>query len=128
MRAGFLDNTPLREAFLASGLDAADVAREAGFIDTRKSAADRSRLRRVLGLARWADGHGNQGIQARISVENARRVAQAIDVELEDLYPHLSAPPCGERCNRCDEELLLPALLCGWCIAEAEDEAGKVAA
>ena len=128
----YIDNAPLREAFLASGHSASDVADRTGILDGRKGSArkgkpDVSRLRRLLGLARW-HSKGELGVQVRISVENARRIAAALEVEVEDLYPELAAKGCGKCCERCGEDLLRPAPLCGWCIAEAEYEAGRAAA
>lgn len=83
---GKIDNARLREAFLASGLGASEVARHVGWVLRRggRLDADTSRLRRSLGLCRESS-RGSSGkhywtIRTRIDAETAGLIADAIGV------------------------------------------------
>jgi hypothetical protein len=83
---GKIDNTRLRDAFIASGLDAAEVARRVGWILLRggREDADTSRVRRSLGLLQETGisrtGKRSRFMRTRIDAENAALIAEAIGV------------------------------------------------
>jgi len=64
---------PFREAFLASGRSAADVARSMGCYSTR--------LRRMLGLVPDTSGYTNQ----RVSYANAVRLCDALGLDYVEM-------------------------------------------
>jgi hypothetical protein len=79
---------PLREAFLASPMTAADVARELGWWAGR--AADCSRVRRTLGLAPDISGsNGRKRISWRrlVDAETVQLIAEAIGVSPWSVLP-----------------------------------------
>jgi hypothetical protein len=83
-RVGKVPVAPVREAFLASGRTAVDVARRAGWMYTRSSGltvADGSLVKRSLGLL--DDSSGGTGRRSRRKVmdaEMAATLAEAIGV------------------------------------------------
>lgn len=80
---GKIDNTKLRDAFLKSGLEAAEVAARVGWT-IRGVNGDTSRLRRSLGLiresTRSSTGKHHWCVRTRIDAENAALIADAIGV------------------------------------------------
>jgi hypothetical protein len=83
---GKIDNTPLRDAFLASGLEAVEVALRCGWIIEKDGGTygDCSRVRRSLGLqqesGRSLAGKYCRYMRTRIDAENAALIAEAIGV------------------------------------------------
>jgi DNA-binding transcriptional regulator YiaG len=83
---GKIDNTRLRDAFIASGVDAAEVARRVGWVLLRggREDADTSRVRRSLGLLLETGisrtGKRSRFMRTRIDAENAALIAEAIGV------------------------------------------------
>ena len=78
-RPGKIANTALREAFLASGKTAADVARRLGW--DSGNGADTSRVRRKLGLLPERSGsNGRKSFTRHIDAETAALMAEAIGV------------------------------------------------
>lgn len=82
-----VDVAPLREAFLASGKSAADVALDLGWFRHSKGCGhlgDGSRVRRRLGITRqWTRGKARY--QERCSYEMASQLARAIGVDPVDV-------------------------------------------
>lgn len=78
-RPGKVDNRALREAFLASGLDAVVVARRLEWTRGDSLAADGSRVRRALGL-KWEVSRGSRTYRRWLDAETAEKVAHAIGV------------------------------------------------
>jgi hypothetical protein len=76
-----VDVTPLREAFLRSGLTASEVCRWLGWLRT-DGGPDTSRLKRALGLMAMTD-HGQTRCARRIGVDRAALIADALS-----LAPH----------------------------------------
>jgi hypothetical protein len=80
---GKIDNTRLREAFLASGLTAGEVARRVGWYCSHGSRGvrrDHSRVKRTLGVTRSSNGHGRSNLRRLIDAETAALLAEAIGV------------------------------------------------
>jgi hypothetical protein len=79
---GKIDNTRLRDAFLASRLEAVDVARSLDWVAERRGRlqADGSRLRRTLGLQKTRNGQGRVQYRKMIDAETAALIADAIGV------------------------------------------------
>lgn len=77
------DLAPLREAFLRSGLSAADVARALGWTCQAhgRPHADGPRVKRALGLKPQQNGDGLVTTRQRCSYEMAVRLAAAIGVD-----------------------------------------------
>lgn len=76
-----MDVAPLQQAFLASGRNASEVARELGW--TRP---DGNRVKRVLGLSNYSQGRGRRRRRREsCSYEMYVEVARAIGVEPADL-------------------------------------------
>lgn len=86
-----VDVTPLREAFLASGMTKGDVCRRLGWTKARAGhgPADTSRLGRALGMQLLAPGRARPGraryMNRTISYELAARIAEAIGVDPVDV-------------------------------------------
>lgn len=77
-RPGKIPNAPLREAFLASGLSASEVARRVGW--SKDGWVDASRVRRTLGLTDDRGVKGYRSRRAMIAAETAANLAEAIGV------------------------------------------------
>lgn len=118
-----IPNAPLREAFLASGMTADQVCRELDWFDervTRTAKPEITRLTRSLGLA--PGGGQKPGTrQQLIGIEKARRIAEAMNVDLSLLYPDELAP-AGTPCAECGEPMWEATAegICGWCIEERD--------
>lgn len=112
-----VSNAPLREAFLAGGIEAGAVCLELGWIDKR-GYAERSRLRRLLGTLPMTQRGHKQMIATMIAEDKARAISAAMGVSFEDLYPE-TAVSCGAECERCGNPMIEPAELCGFCVEEA---------
>jgi hypothetical protein len=82
-----VDPAPLREAFLASGLPANEVARRLGWMrpppkGKRSPVPDQGRLRSALGLRPYNPGHGYpMRMRSGLRHETAERIARAINVD-----------------------------------------------
>lgn len=86
-RPGKIDNASLREAFLRSGMTAADVARSIGWLYAHRSSrplqADGARVRKVLGLEDTVSRTRGRTYRSRrimIDAETAGLIADAIGV------------------------------------------------
>jgi transcriptional regulator with XRE-family HTH domain len=94
-KPGKIDNAPLREAFLTSGLSAGHVAKELGWLSLQSKLSadgskrwqwwtgDVSRVRRALGLADDVSHRNGSVLRSRrtlIDAEVAGRIAEAVGV------------------------------------------------
>lgn len=110
-----IPNGPLREAFIATGRTAGEVAAELGWFDDRKSrTTDTSRVSRALGTKVTGSGIRQQSI----SVDMARQIAAVLDADLSLLYPD-EFPSDGTQCVECGESLWwATGDTCGFCVEE----------
>lgn len=76
---------PLREAFLASSVDAAEAARELGWWDHR-GAPDSSRVKRTLGI-NHETSHGRRYRRSLVDAETVQLIAEAIGVAPWSVLP-----------------------------------------
>lgn len=90
-RPGKVDNELLREAFVASCKQAADVARTVGWLcskdDGRWVYGDGSRVKRTLGILPTVAGHGGSQFRRMIDAEVAEVLAEAIGVAPWEVMP-----------------------------------------
>jgi hypothetical protein len=77
---GKVNNARLREAFLASGVQAVDVARQIGWWNFTEGywKADGSRIKRTLGINPDISGQGKRSYRTLIDAETAALLAEAI--------------------------------------------------
>jgi hypothetical protein len=78
-RPGKVPVAPLREAFLASPLTAAHVARQLGWWD-HKGSGDATRVKHTLGLLDDVNGHGIRSRRTMVDAETVMQMAEAIGV------------------------------------------------
>lgn len=97
-RPGKIDNTALREAFVASGKSASEVARALCWMivrDPARAAAssrsrasyDVTRVKRTLGLTPDVNGRGKRSPRTLIDAETAALMAEAIGVMPWEVMP-----------------------------------------
>lgn len=84
-RPGKVPVAPLREAFLASGHTAADVARELGW--WTHGIGDGSRVRRTLGLVPTTNGAGRRSYRTFVDAETVERIADALGLMAWEVMP-----------------------------------------
>jgi hypothetical protein len=80
-RVDYVPNAPLREAFVASGLSLAELARRLGWVRRQagRELPNGSRVGRALGVHDRAEGNGSQ---SSVALETARQLADALGVPI----------------------------------------------
>lgn len=86
-RPGKVPVAPLRKAFLASRMTAADVARGMGWFQGRDSLADTGRVRRTLGLIDDVSSTGNRSRRINVDAETVMLMAEIIGVSPWSVLP-----------------------------------------
>jgi hypothetical protein len=93
-RIGKVPVAPLREAFLASSMTAADVARELGWWESK--GADSSRVKRTLGLIKQTTvdrfGIRRRNFRTLVDAETVQLIAEAIGVAPWSVMPDDDRP------------------------------------
>ncbi len=79
-RPGKINNAKLREAFLASGLTAGQVARRMGWEHSKSRGPDTPRIKRTLGLLDEVNGRKFRSTRTLIDAETATLLADAIGI------------------------------------------------
>ncbi len=102
-------NAPLREALVRSPLRLATICRRMG-IDVRSNT---TRIRRILGLDAYRSkskkGDYRTIRQTRLSIVNAQRIAEALEVDFDELYAeYLPSQDPACLCKLCLAPMLEP--------------------
>jgi hypothetical protein len=87
-RPGKIDNTLMRDAFLASGASAPDLARRLGWgyeKDQAYWAPDSSRVKRILGINPDSNGNGDRYFRKDMDADIAVRMCEALGIPPEDV-------------------------------------------
>ena len=81
-----IDLAPLRNAYLRSGLTAAEVGRNLGWLRSGRTCADVDRVRRQFGLIPYSPGRNRPSkLRTHCSYERALQLAAAIGADPVDV-------------------------------------------
>lgn len=86
-KPGKVPVAPLREAFLASGMTAADVARGMGWVHGSRRKADSAGVQKTLGLRDTIKGGGSRSRRVLVDAETVALMAEVIGLAPWQVLP-----------------------------------------
>lgn len=126
---GRIPNAPLRDALLAAlsdDLSLSDICRRMGWVRADGRTPETAGLKRCVGIDSTAakdrkTGKSRVTFVATISLDRAKSLAQALDLDIAELYDDSVFPETvAGLCDECDAPMLKPSPdgLCGLCAEE----------
>lgn len=83
-KEGYVDNTPIREAFMKSGISSYELAAYMGWTKDKEGKPDPTRVERVLGLRPYKTGRGKLSTNVSMSEKNALQIIEALHYDPVD--------------------------------------------